>query len=190
MQKRSLSFLAMSQSRYFMDGWSWGCQKYWRFHHFSVTGKPTADFDNLDFKIASGLRTILTGNFKKQVSTAEGTAQSEERSLAGRQIAWMIYGFFNISSDCEAILDYRDLSKVQSIEERQRSSLRNKGSHGTISSHWQTYWQHLGESVQDGSWKVGRVEMFAAGLRSRDDIRRSEIRRLQIEVHGPKTPRA
>ena len=71
------------------------------------------DFENLDFKIASGLRNILTGNFKKQVTTAEGKAQSEKRSLTDRQIAWMIYGYFKISDDHEAILDFRDFSKAQ-----------------------------------------------------------------------------
>ena len=50
-----------------------------------MTGKnPIFDFENLDFKIAGGLRTILTRNFKKQVATAEEKAQSEKRSLTGR----------------------------------------------------------------------------------------------------------
>ena len=42
----------------------------------TITGRPTPDFENLDFKIASGLRKILNGNFKKQVTTAEGTSHS------------------------------------------------------------------------------------------------------------------
>ena len=48
---------------------------------------------NLDFKIASGLREIPTGNFKKQVTTAEGKAPSEKRSLTGRQIACVIFSY-------------------------------------------------------------------------------------------------
>ena len=52
----------------------------------SVTGTPPLDFKNLDLKIASGLRKILTGNFKKQVTKAEGKAQSEKRSFTSRQI--------------------------------------------------------------------------------------------------------
>ena len=35
----------------------------------------------LDFKIAGGLRKILTSNFEKQISTAEGKAQSERDHL-------------------------------------------------------------------------------------------------------------
>ena len=62
---------------------------------------------------ASGLRKIQTRNFEKQVTTAEGKAQSVKRSLASRQVAWVIYDFFNISGDNEAILDFRDFSKAQ-----------------------------------------------------------------------------
>ena len=34
----------------------------------SVTGDPIPDFENLNFKIASGLMKILTGSFKEQVT--------------------------------------------------------------------------------------------------------------------------
>ena len=72
----------------------------------TVTGDPIPDIENVDVKTASGLRKILTGNFKKQVTTADGKAQSEKRSLTGRQIAWVINDFFNIGCDNEAILDF------------------------------------------------------------------------------------
>ena len=78
----------------------------------SFTGRPILDIENLDFKIARGLRKTQTGNFKKQVTTGEGEAQLERRSLTGRQIAWMINALFKICGDNEAILDFRDLSKV------------------------------------------------------------------------------
>ena len=53
----------------------------------SVTADPILDFENLVLKIESGLKKILTGNVKKQVTTAKGKAQSEKRSLTGKQIA-------------------------------------------------------------------------------------------------------
>ena len=37
----------------------------------STTGRPTPDFENLGFKIASGLGKILSGNFKKQDTKAQ-----------------------------------------------------------------------------------------------------------------------
>ena len=47
----------------------------------------------------------------------------------------------------------------------------------------------LERSVQDASWKVGRIEVFVACLRSRNDIRQ-ELWLLWIWVDGPKTSRA
>ena len=78
----------------------------------SFSGRPIPDFENLEFKIASKLTKTLTGNIRKQITRAECKAQSEKRSLTSRQIAWMIYDFFKISGDNEAILDFRDLSNV------------------------------------------------------------------------------
>ena len=49
----------------------------------SVPWKTNSDFENLDLKIANGRREIQTGNFKKQVTTAEGKAQSEKSPLTG-----------------------------------------------------------------------------------------------------------
>ena len=69
----------------------------------SLSGRPILDFENLDFKIASGLVKILTGTCFQQVTTAEGKTQSQKRSLTGRLITWMICDFFEISGDNEAI---------------------------------------------------------------------------------------
>ena len=55
----------------------------------------------------------MTGNFEKQVTTAEGKAQSEKISLTGRDTASMVYDFFKISGDNEAILDLGDLSRFR-----------------------------------------------------------------------------
>ena len=93
--------------------------------------QETLDFENLDFNIASGLRKILTGNKSPQ---QEEKLSRSKRSLMGRQIAWMIYDFFNIRGDNEVILDFRDLSKVQS-EQRQRSSFQRKVGRSIIGSH-------------------------------------------------------
>ena len=79
----------------------------------SITRKPMPDFENLDFKIASGLKKIRTGTVKKPVTTAEGKAQLETRSLTSKQIAWLMYDFFKISGDNEAMLDFRASSKQQ-----------------------------------------------------------------------------
>ena len=60
--------------------------------------EPILDFENLDFKV--------------QVTTVKGKAQSEKRSLTGRLIAWKICDFYKVGVDNAAILDFRDKSKV------------------------------------------------------------------------------
>ena len=77
-----------------------------------MTGKPILVFENLDVKIASGLRKIQTRNFKKHFTTDKCKAQSEKGSLTGRHIAWMIHDLFKIRGEHGAILDFRDSSKV------------------------------------------------------------------------------
>ena len=73
-----------------------------------INWDPFPDFENLDFRITSEHRKIQTWNFKKQVTTGEGKAQSEKRSLTDRQIAWTIFDFIKFSGENEAILDFRD----------------------------------------------------------------------------------
>ena len=75
----------------------------------SMTGKPILVFENLDVKIASGLRKIQTRNFKKHFTTDKCKAQSEKGSLTGRHIAWMIHDLFKIRGEHGAILDFRDI---------------------------------------------------------------------------------
>ena len=68
----------------------------------STTGRPIPDVKDLEFKIASGLRKILTGIFKKPCHQCK-----QKRSTRGE-----IYDFFKLSGDND-VLDFRDLSKVQ-----------------------------------------------------------------------------
>ena len=83
----------------------------------SKTGDPTLDFENLDFKIASGLGKILTGR----------------RLLTGRKIAWVIYDSFKICGDNAAILEVRDFSKVQLKDDKVQAF--DKVKQRIISSH-------------------------------------------------------
>ena len=50
----------------------------------SSLADPILDFENLDFKIASGVNKILTRNVKKQVTTAKGKSSIREE-IAYRQ---------------------------------------------------------------------------------------------------------
>ena len=76
----------------------------------SVSGKDFHDFEMLDAKIASALNKIIKNSqFKKKVSLEEQKAQKEDRFLRGRQIAFMIYGYFRVTGAHDTVLDYADL---------------------------------------------------------------------------------
>ena len=63
----------------------------------------------LDAKIASALnKTIQNSQFKKKVRLEERKAQKEDRFLRGRQIAFMIYDYFRVTSAHDTVLDYAD----------------------------------------------------------------------------------
>ena len=67
----------------------------------------------LDAKIASALNKIIQNSqFKKKVSLEEQKAQKEDRSLRGRQIAFMIYDYFRVTGAHNTVLDYADLFSV------------------------------------------------------------------------------
>ena len=75
----------------------------------SARGIRMPDFEVLDAKIASALnRIIQNARFKKQVSLEEQKAQKEERFLRGRQIAYLIYGYFQVTGANDSVENYAD----------------------------------------------------------------------------------
>ena len=69
------------------------------------------DFDMLDAMIASALKKLLNTqiHFRKRVSVEEQRAQTHDRFLRGRQIAYMIYEYFRATRACEAVQGLSDL---------------------------------------------------------------------------------
>ena len=66
-----------------------------------------------DAKIASSLNKIIQYSyFKKKVSLKEQKTQKEDRVLRGRQIAYMIYDYFRVTSAHDTVLDYADFFSV------------------------------------------------------------------------------
>ena len=71
----------------------------------SIAGQPNfPDFDMLDAMIGSALKKLLNtqSTFRKRVSVEEQRAQNSDRFLRGRQIAYMIYGYFRATGAYEA----------------------------------------------------------------------------------------
>ena len=79
------------------------------------------DFEVLDSKIASGPKKFLTADFKTRVYMEEQKAQQDNRFLNGRHIAHMIYDYLMISGTGEALLDFKDLLRVQLVNDNLQS---------------------------------------------------------------------
>ena len=67
----------------------------------------------LDAKIASALDKIIQNSqFNKKVSLEEQRAPKEDRFPRGRQIAYMIYGYYRVTGAHDTVLDYADLFSI------------------------------------------------------------------------------
>ena len=72
-----------------------------------------SDFEALDSKIASALNRIIQNTrFKKKVSLEEMKAHKEDRFLRGRQIAHLIYEYFQVTGANDSFKNYADLFTV------------------------------------------------------------------------------
>ena len=71
------------------------------------------DFEVLDAKNASALNKIIhNSHFKRRVSLEEMKAHKEDRSLRGREIAYLIYEFFRVTGANDSVENYADLFTV------------------------------------------------------------------------------
>ena len=71
------------------------------------------DFEVLDAKIASALNRIIhNSHFKRRVSLEEQKAPKKDRFLRGRQIAYLIYEYFQITGANDSVEKYADLFTV------------------------------------------------------------------------------
>ena len=64
----------------------------------SVIGKIFPNYEMLDAKIASALNKTIQNSHFEEVSLEEQKAQKQDRLLRGRQIAFMIYDYFRVST--------------------------------------------------------------------------------------------
>ena len=79
----------------------------------SVGGIPMPDFEVLGAKITSALNKIIHNTlFKSKVSLEEQKAQKEDSFLRGRQIAYLIYGYFRVTGAIDSVENYADLFTI------------------------------------------------------------------------------
>ena len=71
------------------------------------------DFEVLDARIASALNRISHNTHsKRKVSLEEQKGPKEDRFLRGRQIAYLIYGYFRVTGANDSVENYADLFTV------------------------------------------------------------------------------
>ena len=84
----------------------------------SVRGIQMPNFEVLDAKIASALNRIIHDTrFKRKVSLEEQKAQKEDRSLRGRQIAYLIYEYFRVTGANDSVDLFTILFRNDDIQE-------------------------------------------------------------------------
>ena len=71
------------------------------------------DFEVLDARIASALNRIIhTSHFKRRISLEEQQAQKQDRFLRGRQIAYLICEYFQVTGANDSVENYADLFTI------------------------------------------------------------------------------
>ena len=75
-------------------------------------------------EIASGLKKIINGDFKRRVFIGEEAERKDRRFLTGRQVAWMICEHVKVSDKGDSALDRNPLFQGE-IEERPRAVVRH-----------------------------------------------------------------
>ena len=79
----------------------------------SIRGISMPNFEVLDARIASALNKIIQNSqFKRRISLVEQKAQKEDRFLRGRQIAYLIYEYFRVTSANDSVENYADLFTI------------------------------------------------------------------------------
>ena len=70
----------------------------------SFTGISMPNFEVLDARIASALNKIIhNSHFKRRFSLEEQKAQKQDRFLRGRQIAYLIYEYFQVTAANDSV---------------------------------------------------------------------------------------
>ena len=79
----------------------------------SIKGIQMPNFEVLDARIASALNRIIhNSHFKIRISLEERIAQKEDRSLRGRQIAYLICEYFRVTGANDSVENYADLFTI------------------------------------------------------------------------------
>ena len=77
----------------------------------SIRGISMPNFEVLDARIAPALNKIIhNSHFKRRISLEEQKAQKQDRFLRGRQIAYLMYDYFQVTGIHDSVENYADYS--------------------------------------------------------------------------------
>ena len=71
------------------------------------------DFEELDAKLSTALDSLLQGELKRKVQVKETELSKKGLPITGRQITWMLYDFFKVSTNDGVLLDWEEILQVQ-----------------------------------------------------------------------------
>ena len=79
----------------------------------SIRGISMPNFEVLDARIASALNKIIQNSqIKRRISLEEEKAQKQDRYLRGRQIAYLIYEYFQVTGANDSVENCADLFTI------------------------------------------------------------------------------
>ena len=79
----------------------------------SVRGIQMPNFEVLDARTASALNNIIhNSHFKRRISPEEQKTQKEDRFFRGRQMAYLIYEYFQVTGANDSVENYADLFTI------------------------------------------------------------------------------
>ena len=79
----------------------------------STRGISMPNFEVLDARIASALNKIIfKSHFARRISVEEQKAQKQDRFFRGRQIACLIYDYFQVTGSHDSVENYADLFTI------------------------------------------------------------------------------
>ena len=131
-------------------------------------------------------RLWMSGKFDRELRETSHHSRRQS-SIRDHLQAEKLLGWSTTSSKLVATMKppwTSEIHRMSNFEKKRLiSRLRHNVGRSIISSHWQIHWQHIGEFVQDATWKVGRVDIFVASPRSRNNIRRQERLSFMAQRH-------
>ena len=115
------------------------------------------NFGVLDAKIASALNRIIHNHhFKRRISLEEQKAQKQDRFLRGRQIAYLIYEYFQVTGAHDSVENYADLFTIAPRND-DIQEFDSKSDAIFIINDENPIWWHFGKFVQIKNTRVWKT---------------------------------